>query len=112
MLVAFVIALLSGLGVGGGGLFAVYLSVFYHIPQLAIQGSNLLFFLFCSGASVTVNLFPRHIIFSAVAIMILTGLAGAAAGSLLARVLPDEWLRKIFGMMLVAGGIMSLKAKK
>ena len=108
MLVAFVIALLSGLGVGGGGLFAVYLSVFSHMPQLAIQGSNLLFFLFSSGASVTVNLFHRHIIFSAVAIMILTGLAG----SLLARVLPDEWLRKIFGMMLVAGGIMSLKAKK
>ena len=112
VIVAFAIALLSGLGVGGGGLFAVYLSIFSDLPQLAVQGTNLLFFLFSSGASVTVNLFRRRILFSAVAIMIATGLAGAAIGSRAAHVLPEEWLRKIFGMMLVAGGIMSLKAKK
>lgn len=112
VIVAFAIALLSGLGVGGGGLFAVYLSIFSDLPQLAVQGTNLLFFLFSSGASVTVNLFRRRILFSAVAIMIATGLVGAAIGSLAAHVLPEEWLRKIFGMMLVAGGIMSLKAKK
>lgn len=111
MIAAFLIALLSGLGVGGGGLFAVYLSVFSDLPQLAAQGANLLFFLFSSGASVTVNLFRRHIIFPAVALMIVTGIAGAAAGSLLAHVLPDLWLRKIFGMMLIAGGIMAIKRK-
>ena len=80
VIVAFAIALLSGLGVGGGGLFAVYLSIFSDLPQLAVQGTNLLFFLFSSGASVTVNLFRRRILFSAVAIMIATGLAGAAIG--------------------------------
>ena len=46
VIVGTLIALLSGMGVGGGGLFAVYLSMFTDIPQLSVQGYNLLFFLF------------------------------------------------------------------
>lgn len=111
IIAAFIIALISGLGIGGGGLFTVYLSLFTDLPQLTVQGINLLFFLFSSGASVTVQLFRKRIMFFAVGIMIVTGLAGATLGALLATALPDAWLRRIFGMMLVAGGIVSLQKK-
>ncbi len=106
--VGFIIALLSGLGVGGGGLFAVYLAVFTNTPQLSIQGFNLLFFIFCAGASVCVQLFRRKIFFCAVVLMSLAGLAGAVGGAYLAGILPEEYLRRAFGIMLVAGGIISL----
>lgn len=109
IIVGALIAVFSGMGVGGGGLFAVYLSVFTDVPQLAVQGYNLLFFLFSSGASVTLQLFRRKIPFLAVGIMIATGIAGALAGTALTGVVPSDWLRRIFGIMLVSGGIVSLK---
>ncbi len=109
-IVALIIALLSGLGVGGGGLFAVYLAVFSDIPQLSVQGFNLLFFLFCASASVTVQIFRRRILFSAVAVMVATGLVGALIGTYLTGLLPEDWLRRAFGVMLVAGGLISLRS--
>ncbi len=109
IIVGALIAVFSGMGVGGGGLFAVYLSVFTDVPQLAVQGYNLLFFLFSSGASVTLQLFRRKIPFLAVGIMIATGIAGALVGAALTGIVPSDWLRRIFGIMLVSGGIVSLK---
>ena len=109
-IVSLVIALLSGLGVGGGGLFAVYLAVFSYIPQLTVQGFNLLFFLFCAFASVIIQIFRRRILFGAVAIMVATGFVGALVGTSLTELLPEEWLRRAFGIMLVAGGLISLRS--
>ena len=109
IIVGALIAVFSGMGVGGGGLFAVYLSVFTDVPQLAVQGYNLLFFLFSSGASVTVQLFRSRIRFFAVMIMIVAGIVGALAGTALTGVFSSEWLRRIFGIMLISGGIVSLK---
>ena len=43
---AFFIALLSGLGIGGGGLFTVYLAFVGGAPQLSAQGFNLIFFFY------------------------------------------------------------------
>lgn len=110
MAAALAIAFISGLGIGGGGLFAVYLAVFSDIPQLAVQGFNLVFFLFSAGASVSVQAFRRKINFSAVLVMTVAGLVGAVGGSLLATVVSSGLLRRVFGIMLTAAGIMSLKS--
>ena len=45
---AFLLSALSGMGVGGGGLFVIYLAFATDMPQLSAQGANLLFFL-CSA---------------------------------------------------------------
>lgn len=109
IIVALAVAFLSGMGVGGGGLFAVYLSVFTDVPQLSVQGYNLLFFLFSAGASVIIQLFRRKIPFFAVGIMIITGIAGALSGFFLTSFFSAGWLRRLFGIMLVSGGIISLR---
>ena len=109
IIVALLIALVSGLGVGGGGLFATYLAIFTDIPQLSVQGFNLLFFLFCAGASVAVQIFRRKINLVAVCIMASLGLVGALVGTLFTNFLPEELLRKAFGIMLTATGIVSFK---
>ena len=110
IIVAFIIALLSGLGVGGGGLFAVYLALFTELSQLTVQGFNLLFFIFAAGASVTVMLFRRKIPFFAVVIMASAGLLGALLGSFATGFLPEEWLRRAFGVLLVASSVISFVA--
>ena len=112
IIVSFIIALLSGLGVGGGGLFTVYLALFTSVSQLTAQGFNLLFFLFAAGASVSIQLFRRKILVGAVILMATSGLIGAILGSLATGILPEEWLRKAFGVLLVSSSIYSLVSAK
>ena len=112
IIISFIIALLSGLGVGGGGLFTVYLALFTSVSQLTAQGFNLLFFLFAAGASVSIQLFRRKILFWVVILMATSGLIGAMLGSLATGILPEEWLRKAFGVLLVSSSIYSLVSAK
>ena len=109
MLAAFLIALLSGLGIGGGGLFAVYLALLSDIPQIAVQGINLLFFLFSSLSSVTLQLLKRRIMLYAVGLMVASGIIGVLIGTLLSGLVSGELLRISFGIMLVSGGVISLR---
>ena len=111
VIASFVIALLSGLGVGGGGLFVVFLNLFTELPQLTVQGINLLFFIFSSGSAVCIHLTKRRIFASAVIIMIIFGVVGAVLGMFLARYIGESLLRKAFGSMLVLSGILALKRK-
>jgi len=110
--ITFLLAALSGMGVGGGGLFVIYLSLFTDTPQLVAQGMNLLFFLFSSGASVTVHLRARRICYPAVGVMTLFGIVGALLGAFLTTRLPSHLLRQIFGGMLVISGILALRQKE
>ena len=111
MIIVFIIAALSGMGVGGGGLFVIYLSLFTDTPQLLAQGINLLFFLLCAGASLIFHLQKRNIYFLAVAILAGAGIVGSLVGSSIAEHIDESILRKIFGAMLVISGIITLKRK-
>ena len=106
---SFLVAVLSGMGVGGGGLFVVLLALFTDVPQMTAQGMNLLFFLFSSGSAVCIHLSKRRIYVSAVIVMATFGLLGAVGGSFLALYVKEGLLRKIFGTMLVISGMISLR---
>ncbi len=108
---SFLIAALSGMGIGSGGLFVIYLTLVSSTPQLAAQGMNLLFFLFSSGAALLYHLTHRHIFWKAVLALTLTGIAGAVLGSTVAGLLPVAIIKKLFGAMLVASGIAALCKK-
>ena len=98
------IALLSGMGMGSGGLLVVYLRLLGGDSQLALQSLNLMFFIFSSGASLTVHLPRRRIYGGALLPMTLFGIGGALLGSAAALALDGEILRQIFGYMLIATG--------
>ena len=101
------VALLSGLGVGSGGLLVVFLTEYRGVGQLFAQGVNLIFFIFSSGASTAVNLRSRNICYGAVTVMSLGGTVGAIVGAIVASVLDPDLLRIGFGLMLLIGGIPS-----
>ena len=112
IIAALLISALSGMGVGGGGLFMLYLTLFTDTPQLSAQGINLLFFLFSAGSSTLIHLQRRQILFGAVAIMAAAGIGGSLLGVALAGFLPQVLLRRIFGVMLVISGILALKQRE
>ena len=110
--IAFLLALLSGMGVGGGGLFALYLKIFENYSQLEVQTFNLIFFLFASSAALTVHLIKRKIYFLPVCIAAASGIVGSLIGSRIALSVNTIFLSKLFGVMLVATGAYSLFRKK
>ena len=101
------VALLSGLGVGSGGLLVVFLTEYRGVGQLFAQGVNLIFFIFSSGASTAVNLRARNICYGTVMLMSVGGTVGAIVGAIVASILDPDLLRIGFGAMLLIGGIPS-----
>lgn len=111
-LISFLIAMLSGLGVGSAGLLVVYLTLVPELPQLTAQGLNLLFFLFSSGAALVVHLLRTPLLFSCILLLLPGGVAGSLFGTRLAVFLPEALLRQLFGGLLIVSGTIGLFKKK
>ncbi|MBE6548820.1 MAG: sulfite exporter TauE/SafE family protein [Ruminococcaceae bacterium] len=109
VIISFVLAALSGLGVGGGGLFVIFLAIFTDTPQLIAQGMNLLFFIFSASSSLIIHLTHRKIYASLIAVLAISGALGAILGTFVCERIDPNILRKIFGVMLVITGIFTLK---
>lgn len=96
------------MGVGGGGLLVVYLTLVRDIGQYEAQRINLIFFIAASAASLTIHFLRRKIDFLAFLIFAVMGSAGAIAGSLIATRVSGGALRYIFGAFLIMCGTISL----
>ncbi len=105
---SFLIAVLSGMGVGSGGLLVVFLTLFADVPQISAQGVNLVFFLFSSGASMLYHVGKRQFPLLAIVLVSAAGLLGAIPGTYAALLLPEKLVRRLFGGMLVLSGTVSL----
>lgn len=107
-ILAFLIAIIVGLGVGGGGFFVIYLTLCLNYPQLIAQGTNLLFFLICSVSSLFIHLKKRKVSPRLLVPIILMSVPGTIAGSYLASVLPPRIPRLLLGIVLALGGGISI----
>ena len=108
LLCAFGIAVLSGMGVGSGGLLVVLLTLLADVPQIRAQGINLLFFLFASGASMLVHIRKRRLSLPVLLLLTAAGLIGSLPGTYAALILPEVLVRRLFGGMLLLSGTVSL----
>lgn len=107
-IITLVIAVLSGMGVGGGGLLVIYLVLFEGAEQIAAQGINLAFFIIAAAASTVFNAKKRKIRWGITLIMSASGIVAAYFGALVAGAIDPTLLRRIFGGTLVMGGAASL----
>ena len=105
------IAVLAGLGVGGGGLLVIYLTMAKDIPQIQAQGINLLFFITAGASSFIVHIKKRKLELKNIILMIIFGSIGAAAGSFIASVTDAALVKKIFGGFLLISGLIELFSK-
>ena len=105
-IVSFIVSILSGLGIGGGGLLVIWLALVEGVEQLTAQGINLIYFLFSSGAAMLVHLTKRRMNLKLIAFMALFGMVGATIGSLLAQKTDPTIIKRCFGwLLLISGGI-------
>lgn len=100
--------IIGAMGLGGGAVLIIYLSVFTDMPQLKSQGINLLFFIPIAIAAVAVYGFKKQIKWKLVLKIAAWGLAGTAGGLLFTDLLGGNITAKIFGGMLILIGIGEL----
>ena len=109
---ALVCGVLSAMGVGGGTLLIIYMSVATAFPQHLSQGYNLICFFAVALASLIFHIKNKLVDYRAALIIVLSGLPTAMLGSFLAFHIRPDMLRKLFGGLLFYVGISMLFEKK
>ena len=100
------------MGLGGGAVLIIYLTLFTETEQLAAQGINLLFFIPIALVAVTVYAIKKQIKWNIMLTLSLGGLLGSLAGIFLADFLGGEITSKIFGAGLVILGFIEIFKRK
>ena len=106
------VAVLAGLGIGGGGLLVIYLIMFKNIGQVEAQGLNLLFFVTAGASSLFIHRKNRRLNYKKIILMVICGSFGAVAGSILVSFIDGAVIKKIFGGFLIASGVIEFFWKK
>ena len=104
--------IIGAMGLGGGAVLIIYLSLFTDMPQLKAQGVNLLFFIPTAVAAVTVFGLKKQIKWKIVLKVALWGLLGAVVGIYFADLLGGKLTSKLFGGLLVVMGMIEIFSKK
>lgn len=104
--------ILGAMGMGGGGVLIIYLTLIAGIDQRAAQGINLLLFIPCALLALFYYLRKKLIEIRTALAAAAAGLVGAMGGVFLSGWLDVLWLRRIFGVMLLFIGLRELFAKK
>lgn len=111
-ILALLAGLLSGIigamGLGGGAVLIIYLTLFTDTNQLKAQGINLFFFLPIAMIAVVIYAFKKEIKWKKIIPIALGGILGSFLGIFLSAFLGGEFLSKLFGGGLVLLGIKEI----
>ena len=108
VLVGTVLGFLTGMGVGGGSLLILLLTLVLGFDQSTARGINLLFFLPASAIFCLFRLKQGALNLRACLPGMLAGCAAAALGSWISSTADTAILRKPFGILLLATGFREL----
>ena len=108
---SFFAAIIGALGMGGGSVLIIYLTVYLGLEQLEAQGVNLVFFL--PVAAVALVFHQKHGLIKWRTALPCTaiGLVGVYFGQKLAMYVGSSLLGKLFGGLLLIIGLRELFAK-
>jgi uncharacterized membrane protein YfcA len=102
---------LGSMGLGGGGVLIIYLTLGAGLSQRAAQGLNLLLFIPCAIIALFIYLRKGLIHRKTALLSAAFGLIGAVAGTFLSGIMDAGILRKIFAVMLLIIGLKELFGK-
>lgn len=109
VLMGCVLGFLSGLGVGGGSLLLLWLTLVMDVPQSQARVMNLMFFLPCALIASVFRWKQSRPDPKIAGTAIAAGIAGAVLGTWLGGKLDMELLKKGFGVLFILCGIRELR---
>lgn len=92
--------IVTGMGMGGGTILILLLSVFMGLDQHIAQATNLIFFIPTSISAIIVNIKNKNIKLNTAFKVILFGIIGAIMGSFISNKLPSSDLKKCFAIFI------------
>ncbi len=108
----FLSGLIGGMGLGGGGVLIIYLTVFAGVEQLRAQGINLLFFIPIAVLSCAIYAAKKQIDYKTVLFTAAGGVLGTLGGVALSSYIGGNLLSKLFGGGLIVLGLYTLLSKQ
>lgn len=105
---AFLTGIFASMGVGGGMILIVYLTVFAGYSQLEAQGINLVYFLPIAALALIIHTKNHLVEWKKALPAMICGVIAAAAGAFAAEQLGSDILRKIFGGFIFIIGIKEI----
>ncbi|MGN0570780.1 MAG: sulfite exporter TauE/SafE family protein [Candidatus Fimenecus sp.] len=105
-------AIVGAMGLGGGSVLILYLTMVRHLPQLMSQGINLLFFIPCAVTAVLIYAKQKIIQWKLVLPMVLGGSIGVAVGTFFLKNLDTKYITVLFAGFLLVIGTYTLFSKE
>lgn len=93
--------IITGLGMGGGTILILLLSVFYKTNQHVAQAINLFFFLPTSISAILINIKKKNIDYNVAGKIVFSGVIGAIIGATIAQKMSSNNLRKYFAIFII-----------
>ena len=106
-----VLGFLSGLGVGGGSLLLLWMTLVLGADPEMARVMNLMFFLPCAIIATAFRWKQCKPDWSIALSAAAAGLAGALLGNYLSPILPRELLKKAFGVLFLLAGFREISYK-
>ncbi len=103
--------IIGGMGLGGGAVLIIYLTVFKDMEQLRAQGINLLFFIPIATLAVIIYAIKKQIKWRTTLPLALGGVLGAVGGFFLTDFIGGNLTAKLFGGFLILLGLKELFLK-
>lgn len=103
-----ILGFLSGIGIGGGSLLILWLTIVLEMPQQIARGINLLFFIPSALVACFFRWRQGALDLKTVLPAVICGCIGAGIFSWLSTMLDTRILQKIFGVLLILTGLREL----
>ncbi len=93
--------IVTGLGMGGGTILILLLTLFNNFEQHIAQATNLVFFIPTSLAAIVTNLKNKNVDIKVTKVVSVFGIIGAIIGSVISNNISSNNLKKYFAIFLL-----------
>jgi len=108
ILVGCILGLLAGLGIGGGTLLILWLTLILDMDPGTARAINLMFFITAAGSVSLIRLRQKIIPWKQILPAVIGGCVAAFVFSYFGRIFHTDLLKKLFGALLIITGIREL----
>lgn len=100
ILIGIISGFVSGMGMGGGTILILCLSMFLGIEQHVAQATNLVFFIPTSIVAIIINIKQKYVDFKIAIPITISGIIGSVIGAICSSKTDVKMLKRYFGIFL------------
>ena len=101
VIIGFISGIVSGMGMGGGTILILLLSIFMNLDQHQAQAINLVFFIPTAISAIIIGIKNKNIQWKLGIPIVIAGIIGAAISAKISTKMDVGLLRKLFGIFLL-----------